>query len=188
HLRASMLAYAHINLLSMLRRFEPEKAVRVATDSLYIRKTALHKLEGVGTYKPQYPKGYCPICLTHHDKATPRPPRDGIAPAQWRDEGEQLYMPQWHAVYLPNPEYVSQVKNVPNSSEPRHEDPLSRHALSYGLASHFYGIVHVTSETDPGKGLVFIQEGEWLSLYHEFDQNDRDIVCKLQYMRLLILA
>ncbi|MEW8688025.1 MAG: hypothetical protein AB2556_19615 [Candidatus Thiodiazotropha sp.] len=27
HLRASMLAYAHINLLSMLRRFEPEEAV-----------------------------------------------------------------------------------------------------------------------------------------------------------------
>ncbi|MEW8688929.1 MAG: hypothetical protein AB2556_24180 [Candidatus Thiodiazotropha sp.] len=43
----SMLAYAHINLLSMLRRFEPEKAVRVGTNSLYIWKTALHKLEGV---------------------------------------------------------------------------------------------------------------------------------------------
>jgi len=47
HLRASMLAYAHINLISMLRRFRPEEAVRVATDSIYIQKTALHKLEGI---------------------------------------------------------------------------------------------------------------------------------------------
>ncbi|MEW8689347.1 MAG: hypothetical protein AB2556_26285, partial [Candidatus Thiodiazotropha sp.] len=50
HLRASMLAYAHINLLLMLRRFEPEEAVRVATDSIYIQKTAPHKLEGVEAY------------------------------------------------------------------------------------------------------------------------------------------
>ena len=41
HLRASMLAYA--NLLSMLQRFEPDEAVRVATDSIYVRKSALHK-------------------------------------------------------------------------------------------------------------------------------------------------
>ncbi|MEW8688735.1 MAG: hypothetical protein AB2556_23205 [Candidatus Thiodiazotropha sp.] len=50
HLRVSMPAYAHINLLSMLWRFQPEETVRVATDSLYIRKTALHKLEGVESY------------------------------------------------------------------------------------------------------------------------------------------
>ena len=50
HLRASMLAYAHINLLSMLSRFEPEEAVRVATDSIYVHKTALHKLEGIQAY------------------------------------------------------------------------------------------------------------------------------------------
>ncbi|MEW8688959.1 MAG: hypothetical protein AB2556_24335, partial [Candidatus Thiodiazotropha sp.] len=50
HLRVSMLAYAHINFLSMLRSFEPDEAVRVATDSIYIQKTALHKLEGVGAY------------------------------------------------------------------------------------------------------------------------------------------
>ncbi|MEW8688128.1 MAG: hypothetical protein AB2556_20145 [Candidatus Thiodiazotropha sp.] len=45
-----MLAYAHINLLSMLSRFTPDEAVRVATDSIYIQKTALHKLEGVEAY------------------------------------------------------------------------------------------------------------------------------------------
>ncbi|MEW8689300.1 MAG: hypothetical protein AB2556_26050 [Candidatus Thiodiazotropha sp.] len=52
HLRASILAYAFINLLSMLRRFEPEEVVRVSTDSLYIQKMALHKLEGVEAYAP----------------------------------------------------------------------------------------------------------------------------------------
>lgn len=45
HLRASTLAYTHINLVSMLVRFEHTEAVRVATDSIYIRKTALRKLE-----------------------------------------------------------------------------------------------------------------------------------------------
>ena len=40
HLRAAMLAYAHINLLLMLQRFEPDEAARVATDSIYV------KLEG----------------------------------------------------------------------------------------------------------------------------------------------
>ncbi|MEW8689370.1 MAG: hypothetical protein AB2556_26400 [Candidatus Thiodiazotropha sp.] len=50
HLRASILAYAHINLLSMQQRFEPDDVVKVATDSLYIRKMALHRLDGVESY------------------------------------------------------------------------------------------------------------------------------------------
>ena len=44
HLRASMLAYAHINLLEMLRRFRPDEIVRVATDSIYVKKTSMAKL------------------------------------------------------------------------------------------------------------------------------------------------
>ncbi|MEW8689215.1 MAG: hypothetical protein AB2556_25615, partial [Candidatus Thiodiazotropha sp.] len=59
-----------------------------------------------------------------------RPPRDGIAPAQWRDKGEQLYMPLWHAVYIPDPEYMSQVKDVPDSTALRYDDPLIQHQLS----------------------------------------------------------
>ncbi|MEW8689148.1 MAG: hypothetical protein AB2556_25280, partial [Candidatus Thiodiazotropha sp.] len=79
----------------------------MATDSIYVKKTALCKLEEVGAFKPHevHPKGHCRICLTRHNKATPRPPRDGIVPAQWRAKGEQLYMPLWHAVYVPDPEY-----------------------------------------------------------------------------------
>ncbi|MEW8689285.1 MAG: hypothetical protein AB2556_25970, partial [Candidatus Thiodiazotropha sp.] len=97
HLRASMLAYAHINLLAILRRFEPGEVVRVATDSLYVQKAALRRLDGVGAY------------------AAPRSP---AAPAQWRDKGEQLYMPLWHAAYAPDPEYVASIKNVPGSTAP----------------------------------------------------------------------
>ncbi|MEW8688821.1 MAG: hypothetical protein AB2556_23635, partial [Candidatus Thiodiazotropha sp.] len=50
HLRASMLVYVYTNLLPMLQRFEPDDAVRVATDILYIRKTALQWLDGVESY------------------------------------------------------------------------------------------------------------------------------------------
>ncbi|MEW8333809.1 MAG: hypothetical protein AB2692_22955, partial [Candidatus Thiodiazotropha sp.] len=133
HLRASMLAYAHINLISMLSRFVPDEAVRVATDSIYVKKTALCKLEGVRSFKPHevHPKGYCRICLICHDDATPRPPRDEIAPAQWRDKGEQLYMPVWHAAYAPDPEYIANIKDLPDSSAPLYDDPLTRHQLSY---------------------------------------------------------
>ena len=45
-----MLGYAHMNLISMLKRLESEKVVRVASDSLYIQKNALHKQEGVVAY------------------------------------------------------------------------------------------------------------------------------------------
>jgi hypothetical protein len=111
HLRASMLAYAHINLLSMLSRFDSEEAVRVATDSIDVKKTALHKLEGVKAYVA--PKScncgeaLCWSCLTGEPYLPP------VAPAQWRDKGEQLYMPQEHAAYLPKPEYIGQAKDLP---------------------------------------------------------------------------
>ncbi|CAG8844037.1 31293_t:CDS:2, partial [Gigaspora margarita] len=53
HLRASILAYAHINLLEMLRRFEPNKVIRIATDSIYVRKEALYKIENVPAFFKQ---------------------------------------------------------------------------------------------------------------------------------------
>ncbi|CAG8662353.1 8747_t:CDS:1, partial [Paraglomus occultum] len=53
HLRASMLAYAHINLLEMLRRFDPNEVVRIATDSIYVRKEALYKIENIPAFFKQ---------------------------------------------------------------------------------------------------------------------------------------
>ena len=116
HLRALMLAYAHINLLEMLRRFTPTEAIRVATDSLYVKKTALHKLEGIVAYVPhdQHPKGYCTTCLGCHDGPTSRPPnKENVAPAQWRDKGETIYSAQDHAAYEPEPEHWGASNDVP---------------------------------------------------------------------------
>ncbi|CAG8835930.1 7730_t:CDS:2, partial [Gigaspora margarita] len=50
---ASMLAYAHINLLEMLQRFEPNEVVRIATDSIYVQKEALYKIENVPAFFKQ---------------------------------------------------------------------------------------------------------------------------------------
>jgi len=129
-LRASVLAYAHINLISMLSRFRPEEVTRVATDSVYTKKTALPKLEGVEAYVA--PKAcvcggeWCVSCLTGQIYLLPT-----VAPAQWRDKGEWLYMPMEHAAYLSKPEHKRQQKNLTRSTAPRHDDPLTRHQLSY---------------------------------------------------------
>ena len=133
-LRASMLAYAHINLLDVLRRFTPTEAIRVVTDSLYVKKTALHKLEGIVAYVPhdQHPKGYCTTCLGWHDGPTSRPPnKENVAPAQWRDKGETIYSAQDHAAYEPEPEHWGASNDVRESTAPSHADPLTHHVLSY---------------------------------------------------------
>ncbi|MEW8686493.1 MAG: hypothetical protein AB2556_11835, partial [Candidatus Thiodiazotropha sp.] len=86
HLRASMLANAHINLLEMLRKFKPDEAVRVAT--IYVKNTALYKLEGVESYVAPIPcdcqDDLCFNCLLGEPYLPP------VAPAQWRDKGEKL--------------------------------------------------------------------------------------------------
>ena len=129
HLRASMLAYAHINLLEMLRRFAPSEAVRVATDSIFMKKTALHKLYGVEAYiAPQICSCEAETCLDCllGEKVLPL-----VAPAQWRDKGETIFSPQDHAAYEPKPEHWGASNDVADSTAPSHADPLTRHALSY---------------------------------------------------------
>ena len=125
HLRASMLAYAHINVLSMLQRFEPDEAVRVATDSIYVQKSALYKLEGVEAYVAPKRCDYGEVgrMLLGHE--------DLLVPAQWRDKGEHLYMPMEHAAYLAKPDYKATKKDLTPSTAPCEDDPLSRHRLSY---------------------------------------------------------
>ncbi|KAK3782034.1 hypothetical protein RRG08_027208 [Elysia crispata] len=129
HLRASMLAYAHINLLEMLRRFTPNEAVRVATDSLYVKKTALHKLDGVEACVAPLicncGDETCLDCLLG-EKRHPL-----VAPAQWRDKGENIFSPQEHAAYEPKPEHWGASNDVAYSTAPPYADPLTRHALSY---------------------------------------------------------
>ena len=129
HLQASMLAYAHINLLEMLRRFTPDEAVRVTTDSLYVDKMALHKLEGVEAFAAPVAcdcgDAACLNCLLE-SKRLP-----AIAPAQWHNKGETIYSAQDHAAYEPKPEHWGSSNDVPDSTSPLHADPLTRHSLSY---------------------------------------------------------
>ena len=62
--------------------FEPDEAVRVATDSIYVRKSALHKLKGVEAYmapkRCDCGKDMCVLCLLEEDYLPP------VAPAQWQ--------------------------------------------------------------------------------------------------------
>ena len=124
HLRASMLAYAHINLLSMLSGFTPDEAVRLATDSIYVRKSALKRLEGVEAFI--HMKKMRLRSRFAREKCLP-----AVTPAQWRDKDEELYMPVEHAAYLAKPDYKAAKKDLTPSTAPGHDDPLSRHRLSY---------------------------------------------------------
>ncbi|MEW8689302.1 MAG: hypothetical protein AB2556_26060 [Candidatus Thiodiazotropha sp.] len=54
-----------------------------------------------------------------------------VAPALWRDKGEKPYMPMEHAPYLVKPDNIKNEKDLTPSTAPRHDDPLSRHRLSY---------------------------------------------------------
>ena len=122
HLRASMLAYAHINLLSMLQRFEPEEAVRVAPDSIYVRKSVLHKAFVAPKNLTVARQAACSV----YSRKIRRPRR-----GQGRDKGENFYMPMKHAAYLAKPDYKATKKDLTPSTAPRHDDRLSRHRLSY---------------------------------------------------------
>lgn len=54
-----------------------------------------------------------------------------VKPAQWRDKGEYLYSPAEHASYFAKLEYTEQIKDLPLSTSPSHNDPLYRHQISY---------------------------------------------------------
>ena len=129
HLRASMLAYAHINLLIMLSRFSKIEAVRVATDSIYLQKEALHKLKNVEAFvmprKFDCDDPLCIPCLLE-EEFLPH-----VMPAQWRDKGEQFYMFEGHAVCFPEPDFIKYQHIWNPSIAPKWDDPLSRHKFSY---------------------------------------------------------
>ena len=103
----------------------------MATDSIYVRKFALKRIEGVEAFIPMK-KCDCKVCVTLFAREEYFP---AVAPAQWRDRDEELYMPMEHAAYLAKPDYivckVNSKKDLSPSNAPRHDDPLSRHRLSY---------------------------------------------------------
>ena len=110
HLRASMLGYVSINLISMLQRFQPEDIRRVATDSLYLSPALVRNLEDVPTFS-QF--------------------SENAQWGQWRVKDETLLAPIETAQYNPKPNYYKQNKHIPDSEEPHFNDPLALHQLSY---------------------------------------------------------
>ena len=110
HLRASMLGYARINLITMLKRSEPDKVVRVATDSLYVQNSALHMLDGVEAYKPP------PTEDEMWDNLTLKLTRPGPRPAHWREKGKNLYPPDGRAEYYPSRNISNSPKRCPTLS------------------------------------------------------------------------
>ena len=110
HLRASMLGYVSINLISMLQRFQPEDIRRVATDSLYLSPALVRNLEDVPTFS-QF--------------------SENAQWGQWRVKDETLLAPIETAQYTPKPNYYKQNKHIPDSEEPHFNDPLALHQLSY---------------------------------------------------------
>lgn len=105
HLRASMLAYAHINLLSMLLRFDKEDVPRVATDSLYIKPEILQEVQEYYT-------------------------NDEVAESgQWRIKDEEIKA--WRQRVSYSDEYVSGCNDPTEELLPSVTDPISYKKFSY---------------------------------------------------------
>ena len=107
----------------MLKRFEPEEVVRVATDTLYIRKNAMHKLESVEAYVPPMSKEFTWEIESNE-------PAYKVEPAQWCDKGEWLFWPDRQDEYYPKYEHIKHAKSR-RSAAPRYDDLLARRRLSY---------------------------------------------------------
>ncbi|CAG8710488.1 13884_t:CDS:10, partial [Racocetra persica] len=59
-------SYAYINLLEMLRRFDPNEVVRIATDSIYVQKEALYKIENIPAFFKQVEVKLDPNLCLHY--------------------------------------------------------------------------------------------------------------------------
>ena len=88
----------------------------MATDSIYVRKSALKRLEGVEAFKPMKKmrlQGVRSLFAREEYLLA-------VAPAQWHDKDEELYMPVEHAAYFDKPDYIVCKANTKKG-------PLSQH-------------------------------------------------------------
>ncbi|CAG8654593.1 17123_t:CDS:10, partial [Racocetra persica] len=115
YLRASILAYAHINLLEMLQRFDLNEVVRIATDSIYIRKEALYKIKNIPAFFKQVENSFIdqtPM-LFHinqkNKKSEKFNPVNGVTKNR-----------HWESI-----------KNIPENTAPSIHDPITRCQKSY---------------------------------------------------------
>ncbi|CAG8804042.1 5353_t:CDS:2, partial [Racocetra persica] len=156
HLRASMLAYAHINLLEMLQRFDPNKVVRIATDSIYIRKEALYKIENIPAFFKQVEVKSDPNLCSHYPScAMCTDPEEFFISkskyAKWIKEFQKTKTPLvkydckdinhlfadfalqnvTDIVYWPKNRHWESIKNISESTAPSIHDPITRCRKSY---------------------------------------------------------
>ena len=99
--------------------------------AIYVRKSSLNRLEGFDRLDRLNRLDFLPT-LEGVAAFMPMKKCDctAVAPAQWRDKDEELYMPVEHAAYLAKPDYKAARKDLTPSTAQRHDDPLSRHRLS----------------------------------------------------------
>ena len=126
-----VLGGQRVNVISVLERFELDRVVQVGTESLYIQKRALHKLEGVDAYIPMLSNGEIwkeIFEVLFEGKETSQ---KDVGLARWHHRGEWLYLPNQRAEYYSKPEHIKQAKPLIQSTRLHYDDPLTRHQLSY---------------------------------------------------------
>lgn len=108
HLRASMLAYEHINLLSMLQRFDVNEIPHVATDSIYLTQESLDKIRD------------CPLYSN-----------DDVAESgMWRVKDEKIRDWRESIKYHALPSHMSGAHSY-SCDYPLATDPITYHRFSY---------------------------------------------------------
>ncbi|PKK75347.1 hypothetical protein RhiirC2_773709 [Rhizophagus irregularis] len=161
HLRASMLAYVHINLLEMLRRFGPNEVGGANTSKfqcphkipscamceagVFYSKEAAK--EFANEHKPPF---VCAVCFREwyfrlSSQKNTKPSRvvtkeseplkeekiREIQPGQWRDKGEKIHGPDPNVIYWPKNRHWESIKNITESTAPSIYDPITRSRVSY---------------------------------------------------------
>jgi hypothetical protein len=127
HLRASMLGYAHINLLSMLSRFTEQEAVRVATNSIYLKNHPCTNLMGS---KPMLRVKNTLLGSALSASASTMSKRCAQQGRSHLPSGEIRVSRFTCLRSMPPMHWGSSIPQEP-SAAPQHDDPLSRHRLSY---------------------------------------------------------
>ncbi|CAG8718664.1 17759_t:CDS:2 [Cetraspora pellucida] len=160
YLQVLMLAYVYINLLEMLQRFDPNKVIRIATDSIYVQKEALYKIENILAFFKQvevksdpnlcshYPS--CAMCTDPEEffiskseyakwikefQKTKTPLKNKKSkkfnPVKWHDKGEKIYGPVTNIVYWPKNRHWESIKNISESTAPSIHNLITRCRKSY---------------------------------------------------------
>ncbi|CAG8715499.1 1196_t:CDS:10, partial [Racocetra persica] len=143
YLRASMLAYAYINLLEMLQRFDPNEVVRIATDSIYVRKDALYKIKNIPAFFKQVEVKSDPNLCSHYPSCAMskynckrhKPFICRFCFGEWFYSGAsaKTYRSDSYALlHQPEEQEIQEIQpDIPDSIAPTIHEPITRCRNSY---------------------------------------------------------